>query len=108
MLRPSLLILKTFGGSTTIEGGTFLDISRNFALGIAFRYHSQAMASINEDRERYTQTIIRLLLDINILKSGDLRLSYDYNINRQHSGNLTNAMQNTATPYTILYKHNTR
>lgn len=92
MLRPSLLILKTFGGSTTIEGGTFLDISRYFALGVAFRYHSQAMSSINEDRERYAQNIIRPMLDINILKSGNLRMSYGYNINANRPGNISNAM----------------
>src|SRR5690606_38336062 len=105
MLRPSLLILKTFGGSTTIEGGTFLDISRNFSLGVAFRYHSQAMSSINEDRERYAQNIIRPMLDISILKSGNLRVSYGYNINANRPGGISNAMHDFALTHRFLSRH---
>ncbi|MEC3881265.1 PorP/SprF family type IX secretion system membrane protein [Parapedobacter sp. 10938] len=105
MLRPSLLILKTFGGATTIEGGTFLDISRNFSLGVAFRYHSQAMSSINDNQKRYAQNIIRPMLDINILKSGNLRMSYGYNINANRPGNLSAAMHDFALTYRFLSKY---
>lgn len=98
-LRPSLLILKTFGGPTTIEGGSFLDISRNFAFGVAFRYHSHAMSSINKDNERYTQNIIRPMLDVSILKSGSLRMSYGYNINAYRPDGISNAMHDFSLTY---------
>ena len=105
LLRPSLLILKTFGGSSTIEGGGFLDISRNFALGIAFRYHSQAMSSITEDHERYAQNVIRPMLEVNILRSGNLRMSYGYNMNANRPGRISNAIHDFSLTYRFISPH---